>query len=158
MNRDLAQGQARHVMRARNASDRVTSPAGARRHLQTIRRVTTNSGFNTAARLDHAPDQRDVFLFDFVIVELAREFVVSRVVLGDDHEAGRAAVKSMHDARSEFPSHAAQVVEVVQQRIDDRSRCMTGARMHHHAGRFVHDGEIAILVHDVERQCLTRHG
>ena len=42
----------------------------------------------------------DVLLLDFAIVELPRELLVGRVVLGDDHHAGGAAIEPMHDARA----------------------------------------------------------
>ena len=50
------------------------------------------------AGVDDAPDERDVFLLDFAIVELARQFLMRRVVLGDDHQARRSRGRA--DARS----------------------------------------------------------
>ena len=49
---------------------------------------------------------------------------------------------------------AAQIVDVVQQRVDQRAAGMAGRRVHDHAGRLVDDDEVAILVDDRERQRL----
>ena len=46
-----------------------------------------------------APDQREVFLLDLAVVELARELPVRRVVLRGHHHARGAAIEPVHDAR-----------------------------------------------------------
>ena len=57
-----------------------------------------------------APHQRDVFLLDFAVVKLPGQFLVRPVVLGDDHQARRALVQPVHDARPLLAADAAQVV------------------------------------------------
>jgi hypothetical protein len=87
-------------------------------------------------------------------VELARQLLVRRVVLGDDHQAGRPAIESMHDPRSLLAPDPAEIVDVMEKRIDERSARMSGGRMHHHAGRLVDDDEILVLVEDGQRERL----
>jgi len=40
------------------------------------------------------------------------------------------------------------------QSVDQRARRMPGARVHHHSSRFVQDGDVFILIQDVERDRL----
>lgn len=40
--------------------------------------------------------------------------------------------------------------------MDQRARLVAGCRMHHHAGRFVDDEQIAVLIDDLERDRLGR--
>ena len=47
---------------------------------------------------------------------------------------------------------------MVEQSVDHRAGRMTRAGVYHHAGRFVQDGNVGILIEDVERQCLARRG
>ena len=51
---------------------------------------------------------------------------------------------------------AAQVVDVVEQRVDQRAAGVAGGRMHHHAGRLVDDDQVVVLVEDRQRQRLGR--
>ncbi len=151
MNRDLAQRQTRHVMGTGNPGHGMTGTTRARRHLQAIRGIPSDGRFDSPAGLHDAPHKGNVFLLDFVIVELSRKLVMGRVVLGDHHEPGCAAIESMHDARPELAADAAQVVQMMQQRVDDSAGCVAGTWMDHHAGGLVEDGEVGILIQDVER-------
>ena len=102
--------------------------------------------------LHFAPHERDVLLLDFAVVKLAREMLVRGVVLGDDHQARRAAIEPVDDARPPLAADAAQIVHVVQERVDERAARVAGGRMHDHARRLVHDDQVAILVDDRQRQ------
>ena len=155
VDRHLAERERWHVMRAGDPGDRVAGVFRPRRHLLAVRRVAADGGIDAAACLHVAPHQRDVFLLDFVIVELSRELVVGRIVLRDDHKPGGPTIEAVHDAWPELASHSAQVRQVVQQRVHDRARGMTCAGMDDHAGGLVEDGEVTILVDDIERQRLA---
>ena len=146
-----------HLMRAGDAGDgfpRVSRPGG---HLLPVPRVAPDGGIDAAARLDDAPDERDVLLLDFAIVELPRELLVRRVVLGDDHDAGGAPVEAMHDSRPHLTADAAEIRDVMEQRVDERARRMAGAGMHHHPGRLVQHGDVGILMQDFEGQLFAGH-
>ena len=62
----------------------------------------------------------------------------------------------MDDARSPFTADAAEIVHVVEQRVDERARGVAGAGMHHHSSRLVQNREIRVLVQDVEIQRFRR--
>ena len=58
----------------------------------------------------------------------------------------------MDDARPLLAADAAEIVDVMEQRVDQRAAVVSGGRMHDHAGRLVDDDEVAILVEDRQRQ------
>ena len=66
-----------------------------------------------------------------------------------------AAIEAMHDAqpvpRLRIVLHIGQFGIAPQQRIDQRTRFVAGARMHHHACRFVDDCQMLVLIYDFER-------
>src|SRR6476660_5185092 len=64
---------------------RCTAAHRSTGHLQSMARTASDGGIQARASLDSAPDERLIFLFDFAIVELARELAVSGIVLRDDH-------------------------------------------------------------------------
>ena len=124
----------------------------ARRHLLAIRRIAADRRVNPAPGLHDAPDQRDVFLLDLAIVKLARQLLMRGVVLGDDHQARGAAIEPVHDARPFLAADAAEIVDVMEQRVHQRAARVAGGRMHDHAGRLVDDDDVAVLVDDRQRQ------
>ena len=132
VDRHLAQRHARQMMRAGDARHRAARAACARRHLLPVHRIAADSRIDAAAGLDDAPHERDVFLLDLAIVKLPRQLLVRRVVLGDHHHARRAAVEAMDDAGPRFAADAAQIRDVVEQRVDERAGRVAGARMHDH--------------------------
>ena len=100
--------------------------------------------------LHDAPHERDVLLFDLAIVELPGELGVRAVVLRHHHQARCAAIEAMHDARPQLAADAAQIVDLVEQRVDQRALRVAGGGMHHHAGGLVDDDEVRVLIDDVE--------
>ena len=58
----------------------------------------------------------------------------------------------MHDARPHFTADAAEVLDVVQQRVDQRAGRVAGGGMHHHAGGLVDDDDIGVVEENFERQ------
>ena len=98
--------------------------------------------------------ERDVLFLDLAIAELACQLRMRRIVLGDNHQSGSAAVEAMHDARPLLAADAAQILDVVQQRVDQRATGVTGRGMDDHSCRLVDDDDICVLEHDLERQRL----
>ena len=152
--------QPAEVLRGDDARDRFAAAAHAvriarrlrGRHLLAVHGVASDGRVDAAPRHHLAPHQCDVLLFNLAILKLPGQRVVRGVVLGDDDQAGRPAIEAVHDARTFLAADAAQVVEVMEQRVDERAARVSGRRMHDHAGRLVDDGEIPILIHDGERQ------
>ena len=126
-NRDAQQRQPGHVPRPGDAGHRRSRAPRAGRDLLAMHRIAADRNVDALALLHQSPHQRDVLLLDFAIVKLARQLLVRGVVLGDDHHAGRALVETMHDARPQLAADAAQVGDVVQQRVDERAAVVSRA-------------------------------
>ena len=78
--------------------------------------------------------------------------VCSSLAIEDD--AAGVAVEPMDDARPIVAAGFAQFAEVKRQRIDERARPVSLGGMDHHVERLVDDGEILVLVENVEREYL----
>ena len=65
-------------LRPGDAGHGGAGPARARRHLLAVHRVAADRQVDALAVVHHAPDQRDVFLLDLAVVELARQLLVRR--------------------------------------------------------------------------------
>ncbi len=91
------------------------------------------------------------------------------VVSGDENQAAGFLVEPVHDAGTGLAADLGKLSEMVQQGVDQRAtiavvvgRARPG--VHHHAGRLVDDGEVVVLVNDVERNVFghgaqrRRHG
>src|SRR5215468_6021878 len=115
-------------------------------------RIATDRRVDAAAGLHDAPDERDVLFLDLAIVKLARELLVRGVVLGDNQHTRCSAIESMNDAGAELAADAAQIRNVVEESVDERSRRVAGSRMHHHAGWLVDDNDVRILMENFKRR------
>ena len=60
-------------------------------------------------------------LFDFALRELQGKFAMGNVILGNDDKPAGLFVQAVHNARAQLASNLRQMVEVMQQRIDQRS-------------------------------------
>lgn len=70
-----------------------------------------------------------------------------------DHEhAGRAAIQTMHDSRTQ--SSARQCRQTMEQSVHQGSSRVARAGVNHHASGFVHDYEVIVLVENVKREIL----
>lgn len=125
-----------------------------RRHLLPIDRITPDWGVYPPSRHDLPPDQRDVFLLDLAIVKLPRQSIVGGVVLRDDHQPGCPSIETMHDAGPFLPPDAAQIIDLVQERVDQGPAPMAGGRVDDHAGWLVDDHDVTVLIEDGELERL----
>ena len=73
------------------------------------------------------------------------------VILRDQDATAGFLIQSVNYARSKSASNTAQVFDVMQQRIDERSRPNACARMNHHACRLVDDKEAIVFKQDLYR-------
>ncbi len=154
VNGHLAKRQAWHLERAGDSGNGFPRASRPRGHLLPMDRIAADGGIDTPAGRHGAPHERDVFLLDLAILELPRQFLVRGIVLRDDHHAGRAAIEPVDDSRPQHAADAAEVGDVMQQRIDERAGGVTRAGMHDHARRLVDDDDVGILVKDLERHRL----
>ena len=72
------------------------------------------------------------------------------IVLRHNHQARRAPIEAVHDARTHLAADSAEVVDLMEQRMDQGALRMPAGGMHDHAGRLVHDNDIRVLIDDVE--------
>ena len=56
----------------------------------------------------------------------------------------------MHDAGPQLAADAAEIVDLVKQRVHQRALRVAGGGMHHHPCGFVDDHEVRVLIDDVE--------
>src|SRR3954465_8505146 len=117
---------------------------GSGRHLLAVVRIAPDRRIDSAARVHDTPHQRDVLLFDLAIAELARQLLVCSIVLCHNHQPRRAAIQTMDDPWPQLATHSAQILDVMQQRVDQRSTRMASAWMNDHSRRLVEYGHIAI--------------
>jgi hypothetical protein len=157
VDRNPAQCHAAEMARSRDPCYRVPRTSGPRRHFLPLDGIATDCGLDSPPGLHHPPDKRDIFLFDFSIVKLPRELLVRRIVLGDDHHSRRSAIQTMDDPGPCFTADTAQILHVVQKRVDQRARRMACSGMDNHSSLFVQHGDVAVLIQDLERERLTRH-
>src|SRR5688572_23691011 len=94
---------------------------GAGRHLLAIDRVAANWQVDTAPGLDYTPYERHVLLLNLAIVKLSGQFGMCAVVFRNYHQSGSAPVQPVHDTRSQRSANAAQIGDLVQQRVDERA-------------------------------------
>src|SRR5580765_5275560 len=139
VNGHLAERQAWHLERAGDSGNGFPRASRPRGHLLPMDWIAADGGIDTPAGRYGTPHERDIFLLDLAILELPRQFLVRGIVLRDDHHAGRAAIEAVDDSRPQHAADAAEVGDVVQQRIDERARGVTRAGMHDHARRLVDD-------------------
>ena len=82
-----------------------------------------------------------------MIGELCCQTRMRRLGLGGDHDARSFLVESVDNTGTSHAANALKAVAaMVQQRIDQRAAPIAWCGMHHHAGRFVDDHEIGVLM------------
>src|SRR3954470_17263084 len=107
---------------------------GSRRHLLAVVRISPDGLIDSAARVHDAPHQRHVLLFDLTIAELARQLLVRSVVLCHNHQPRGAAIQTMDNPWPQLAADSAQILDVVQQCVHQRSTGMARSWMYDHAG------------------------
>jgi hypothetical protein len=95
-------------------------------------------------------DQNEISLFDGSVRKLLGQNAVTYIVLCHDEYSRGSAVEAVNDPRSSDPTNPAQVGAVVEERVDEGPRGMSGCRMNDHVRRFVEYQQILILVEDVQ--------
>ena len=96
----------------------------------------------------------EVRLLDRALLESTLECVKSGVILGDDEASGRLLVEPMDDPGAEHTTDAGKARDVVEERVHERSSCVTRCRMDDEACRLVEDEEVTVLVQHCEWEIL----
>ena len=131
---------------------RFTRPARTHRDTLPVDLVPADRQVDAAPLLYQPPDESDIFLFHLPVRELPCELDVCPVVLGNHHHPGRAAVETVNDAGSQLAADAAQILNMMQERVDEGTVRVAGGGMHDHAGRLVDHDEIRVVVKDIQGQ------
>ena len=71
-----------------------------------------------------------------------------------EQQTAGVLVQPVDDAGAQFAADAAQVVEVVQERVDERAVLVAGGGVNDHAAGLQDDGEVIILIENRERNFL----
>ena len=83
---------------------------------------------------------------------------VGQIVLRRDEAAAGFLVEPVDDAGSQFAADAAEILAVMQQRVDQRAIGVARGGMDDKAGGFVDHDEMLVLEQDIERDVLRQRG
>ena len=101
------------------------------------------------------PANRQISPLDRVVLELPGKTFVRLIGLCDHQQAGRVLVDPVDDARPRDAANARKLAfAMVEQRIDQSPVRISGCGMNHHTGRLVHDDQMLILEHKIDRDIL----
>lgn len=98
-----------------------------------------------------AKNNREVFLGDPVLLELANEAQIGPVTLGNHHRAGSIPIQSVNDAGAKRGPLGGQSIGMGEKSVDEGSVPMTGAGMDDNPASFVDDKEMFVFKKDIER-------
>ena len=96
--------------------------------------------------LRHTIHNGEVGLRNTALGEGLGEAAVGGVVLRHDHAAAGVLVQAVDDARPHLPADAAEVGDVVEQRVDQRAVGISLRRMNDKPGRLVQHYHVRILI------------
>src|ERR1700752_882646 len=82
---------------------------------------------------------------------------MSAVILCDQDATAGFLIQSVNYSRPESAANTAQVFNVMQQGIDERSRPNACARMNHHACRLVDYKKVTVFKQDLDRNVFGCH-
>ena len=91
------------------------------------------------------------------MLKLVAQVAVGELVLGNEDDAARVAVEPVDDAWPVVAVQTAELAEVELQSVDERAAPVSLGRVDDHVGRLVDDGEVFILVENLQRNILG-HG
>lgn len=102
-----------------------------------------------------APTNRKVAAMHTVIGKLRSETFMSGIGFGRDEQAGGVFVDPVNDPGARDAADPRQRSRaMVQQRIDQRARCVSRSRVDNHACGFVDHYKVIVFVRDIKRDIL----
>src|SRR5690606_8714974 len=124
-------------------------------HAQAIDRVTPDRRVDGTAAGQHAVTDGEITARDGALAHEPDELRVRFERLRDEQHAARVLVQPMHQARAR---QRLQLRRAMQQPVHQGAPEVAGARVHHEAGRLVHNQECLVLQQDTQRDRLGRAG
>ena len=157
VDRHLAQREPRQMMRARDPRDRVSRACFARADI--FCRFAGSRPIAASMRRPACTTPQTSAMYSFSTSRswncrasswCAASFLATTIT-PDVPRSSRCTMPG-----PQLAADAAEIRDVVEQRVDERARRVAGAGMHDHAGRFVQHREVGVLVEDVEWKRFAR--
>jgi hypothetical protein len=127
-------------------------------HLLPIYNMSADCGLDYPLCIPKIPmHDGQIQLFHLSFRKLTRQATVRRIILGHHDGPGGVLVQPMYDPGPFDAPDAGEMGTIGQERIDEGSRGITGARMHYHACSLVEHHEMGVLIDDIEGDQLRRH-
>ena len=96
------------------------SPAGDNRHFLTVHGMTANRLYNFVGRREEfSGAQRQIEFLNLSSGKLATQPQMREIVLGNHQTTAGLSVESMHDSGPKLPAEAAQVFDMMKQRVNE---------------------------------------
>lgn len=110
-------------------------------------------------RADAAADDGAIDFLEAAGLEGGHEPMVGEIIFGNDQTATGVLVEAMNDAGAFHPADAGErPAAVCEQGIDEGVLPISRAGMNDHARVFIDDNQITVLVENLQRNGLRRHG
>jgi hypothetical protein len=127
-------------------------------HLLPVYRMAADRSLDHPLCIANTPvHDGQIKLLHLSLCELTRQATVRRIILGHHNGPGGVLVQPMYDPWPLNAPDAGEMGTIGQERIDESSRGIAGARMHHHARSLVEHQEMRVLIDDIEGNRLRRH-
>jgi len=125
-------------------------------HAFAIHGVAADHVLDAAAFIfGHAVDGREVDFAQTTFRKGFGEAAVGDVVLGNDHAAAGVLIQTVDDAGAHFATDPAEVIAVMEERIDQRAVWVSGRRMHDETRGFVQDEDVLVLEKNLQWDVLS---
>ena len=103
-------------------------------------------------------DESEIGFFRFPVTELSAEFAVCGIIFGGDENAGGFAIEAVNDARAIGGAPGGELAfAMVKEGGGEGSGGATCTGVNVHAGGFVDDEDVIVLMEDVEGKILGGH-
>lgn len=130
---------------------RETSSRWVCRHADAMMRASPDRSVNGARLLAGAsPDKSEILLVDVTRLELLLQVMKCLFMFGGNQDTTGIFIETVHDAGPPFTADALQVGTVMQQGMNQGPGVVTRGWMDDHAGRFVDDDDVTILIQDLQ--------
>ena len=100
--------------------------------------------------MHRTPHECDVLFVDQSVAELPCQVCVRQIIFGHNHQSGGAAIEAVNDSGPPLTPDAAEILNMMKKRVDQRAICVTYRWVHDHAWRLFDDDNIRVVVDDCD--------
>lgn len=155
---ELNQGKKPKTLSYAILGDSLAAAARVRGHLLPVYRMAANGSLDHPLCIPHiATHDGQIQLLYPSFCELTCQATMRRVILGHHDGPRGVLVQPMHDPRPLDPPDAGELGTMGQKRIDEGTRSIAWAGMHHHARSLVDHQKMLVLIEDSEGNRLRQH-